>query len=151
MKSIGNPAVTPAVARATTAVMQASAQNFRGALVGGRYTLAKRVGQGGFGVVYQAEDREAGRCAVKLIPFSRGTERVLAQREAAMLEQHPHPGLVGFHGTGRFGPTSTGFVYIAMELGEGSLYQRLHTRGPMPTAEIRDLALQVLDALDHLH
>src|ERR1700691_5753173 len=137
MKSIGNPAVTPAVARATTAVMQASAQNFRGALVGGRYTLAKRVGQGGFGVVYQAEDREGGRCAVKLIPFSRGQERILAQREAAMLEQHAHPGLIAFHGAGRFGPTSTGYVYIAMELGEGSLHQRLHARGPLSLAETR--------------
>jgi serine/threonine-protein kinase len=132
-------------------VDEAAAQNLRGVLVGGRYTLAKRVGQGGFGVVYQADDREGGRCAVKMIPFSHWTERGLAQREAAMLERHAHPGVVAFHGTGRHGATSAGYVYIAMELGEGSLYQRIHGRGPMPAAEVRDVALQVLDVLEHLH
>src|SRR6185437_6319785 len=122
-----------------------------GALVDGRYTLREEVRHGGFGRVYRADDLYGGPCAVKLVPFRRPAERIPAQREAARLEANAHPGLVAFRGTGLFGPTARGFVYIAMELGEGSLHEHVERTGPLPAGEVRELVLSLLDTLDHLH
>lgn len=122
-----------------------------GAVVDGRYTLTGLLGRGGFGAVFRAEDRDGPSCAIKLIPFVHWTERALAQREASLLEEHAHPGLVAFHRAGRFGPTARGFVYIAMELGAGSLDDRLRSHGVLHAGEIRALIFDLLDALDHLH
>lgn len=124
---------------------------FLGTVVDGRYTLTRRIGHGGFGRVFEAADLYGTPCALKLVPFAHWTERALAQREAALLEEHAHPGLVGFRGTGRFGPSARGFVYIAMELGEGSLHDRLVVGGPLRLPELKALVLDLLDALDHLH
>lgn len=122
-----------------------------GTLVDGRYVLGEQVGHGGFGKVFRAEDLYGGPCAVKLIPCTHWADRTLAQREAAWLEESAHPGLVAFRGAGRFGTWSPGFVYIAMELGAGSLHEHLQKSGPMSAAGTRDLVLGLLDALDHLH
>jgi serine/threonine protein kinase len=132
-------------------VAHASPEDLLGAVVDGRYTLRRQVGQGGFGLVFQAEDLYGTPCAIKLIPFAHWADRSLAQREAARLEELAHPGLIGFRGAGRFGPTAGGYVYIAMELGEGSLHERLSVGGPLPLGEVKALVLDLLDALDHLH
>jgi serine/threonine-protein kinase len=122
-----------------------------GAVVDGRYTLRKVLVAGGFGAVFAAEDREGPRCAVKLVPFASFVERAMAQREAARLGDLAHPGLVALRGSGRFGPTARGYVYIAMELGERSLDARVREDGPLDAAELRALLLDLLDALEHLH
>jgi eukaryotic-like serine/threonine-protein kinase len=122
-----------------------------GALVDGRYTLQEEVGHGGFGKVFRADDFYGTPCALKLVPLAGASARMGAQREAARLEQNTHPGLVAFRGVGRFGHGTQGYVYIAMELGQESLHDRIHRVGPLPSADIKDLALALLDTLDHLH
>jgi serine/threonine-protein kinase len=122
-----------------------------GALVDGRYTLQEEVGRGGFGKVFRADDFYGAPCALKLIPCADASARIAAQREAARLEENPHPGVVSFRGAGRFAPGAQGYVYIAMELGQESLHDRVHKVGPLSPAEIKDLALALLDTLDHLH
>jgi serine/threonine protein kinase len=126
-------------------------EDLTGTVIDGRYTLERPVGQGGFGTVYAALDLYGTPCAVKLVPFSHWTERVHAREEAGRLEELACPGLVGFRGAGRFGPTAQGHVYIAMELGEGSLHDRIAVGGPLPLAETRAIVIDLLDTLDYLH
>jgi serine/threonine protein kinase len=142
-----NPATPPAVG--STDVVLAF-PDLLGATIDGRFTLRGLVGQGGFGAVYRAEDRRGEPCALKLIPWQRAADRDLAEREAARLAEHAGPGIVAFRGAGRFGTRSQSFVYIAMELGDRSLEDRLR-EGPLSLAEARALLADLLDALDDLH
>jgi serine/threonine-protein kinase len=127
-----------------------ASQDLLGATIDGRFTLRGLVGQGGFGAVYRADDRDGPPCALKLIPWRRAADRALAEREAARLAEHAGPGIVAFRGAGRFGTRAQSFVYIAMELGEISLEERLR-QGPLSPAETRALVADLLDALDDLH
>jgi serine/threonine protein kinase len=122
-----------------------------GTAVDGRYTLKKLLGRGGFGAVFEADDRYGPPCALKLIHCERLADRGDALREAALMEQHAHPGVVAFQESGRLGAGAGGHVYIAMELGEGSLHDRLYRRGPLPPDELRALLVDLLEALSHLH
>ena len=90
----------------------------------GRFKLLRELGRGGFGVVFEAEDRELGRrVALKLIrPGSRIAERgpEWLQREAEALARLNHPNIVTLHDLGQ-GQTG---AYLVFELLRGR-----HTRG----------------------
>jgi eukaryotic-like serine/threonine-protein kinase len=101
-----------------------------------RYRLAERLGAGGLGVVFAAEDPELGRrVAIKLIRMGSSDARAFArlEREAAALARVSHPHVVGVFDVGRYDPrTATAGdtegwpadvpragAYIVMELCEG--------------------------------
>lgn len=142
-----NPGAPSAVGASDVVI---ASQDLLGATIDGRFTLRGLVGQGGFGAVYRADERDGPPCALKLIPWRRAADRALAEREAARLAEHEGPGVVAFRGAGRFGTRAQSFVYIAMELGEISLEERLRS-GPLGPAEARALLADLLDALDDLH
>jgi len=94
-----------------------------GEVAPGRYKLVEKLGVGGMGVVYLAEDPELGRrVAIKLmepkasgtLPASEGRARLL--REARALAQLSHPNVIAVHDVG----TCADQVFIAMEYVEGS-------------------------------
>jgi len=114
----------------------------------GRYRILHRLGQGGMGVVFAAEDESLGRrVAVKTIAEPDESARKRFRREARAAAGVNHPNVCQVYEIGEDG----GQLFIAMELLEGeSLTDRL-VRGPLPTAEAIALGRGILAALQALH
>ncbi|HUG11315.1 MAG TPA: bifunctional serine/threonine-protein kinase/formylglycine-generating enzyme family protein, partial [Opitutaceae bacterium] len=118
----------------------------------GRYKLLERIGEGGFGVVYMAEQDEPvrRRVALKIIKPGMDTRAVVARFEAerqalAMME---HPGIARvFDG----GATDSGRPYFVMELVRGVPITRYCDEKKMkPGARLR-LFIAVCNAVQHAH
>jgi non-specific serine/threonine protein kinase len=116
----------------------------------GPYRILEKLGEGGMGVVYLAQDeRLQRRVAIKTIheEIADETARERLRREARTAAAINHPGICQVHEIGE----EEGELFLAMELLEGeSLAVRLE-RGPLPVAEALDTAIAVLSALDALH
>ncbi|MGE0703391.1 MAG: protein kinase [Vicinamibacterales bacterium] len=118
----------------------------------GHYSIARKLGEGGMGVVYEARDERLGRAvAVKTMSALAGvkddTARQRFWREARTAASVNHPHICQIYEIGE----DAGTLYIAMELLEGqSLAERLKA-GPLSVSEVLPIALQMLDALAALH
>jgi hypothetical protein len=116
----------------------------------GRFQVAKILGTGGMGVVYEAHDPQLGRkVALKLLqPMTSGErarERLL--REAQAMAQLQHPNVVGVYEAGVHGEQ----VYVAMEYVEnGTLGEWLRAR-PRTWQETVDMLLQAGEGLSAAH
>jgi serine/threonine-protein kinase len=110
-----------------------------------RYRARRQLGRGGFGVVVEAEDVATGRAvAVKLLAALDRVELERFQREARMLAQVHHPGVVRILDVG---VASEGQPYLVMELIPGG---RIARQIP-DLRELVDFVDQVAEALDELH
>ena len=115
------------------------------------YRLLNRLGEGGMGVVFRAEDEQLGReVAVKLLR----TEAVTStewlarfEREARLASSLQHPHICTIHELGEH----DGQPFIVMELLEGRTFKHLVEDGPLPPARVIDFAIQVAEALDAAH
>jgi len=117
----------------------------------GRFQLQRELGRGGFGVVYEALDRDLGRAvAFKAIrPGSRivGRDVEWLRREAEAVARLNHPNIVTLHDFGR-GPTGP---YLIFELLRGeTLGERLRA-GPLPIRDAVRVAVDVARELAHAH
>src|SRR5216684_3159349 len=115
------------------------------------YRVLEKLGQGGMGVVYKAEDTRLGRqVALKLLPagFAGDPDRVTRlQREAQILASLNHPNIAAIYGL----EESNGIRALAMELVEGpTLAERIHP-GAVPIDEALAIAKQICDALEYAH
>ncbi len=115
------------------------------------YRVSMRLGAGGMGVVYEAEDLQLGRrVALKFLPpeFARdevGLRRL--QREARAASALNHPNICTVHSVDRHENDH----FIVMELLEGQTLASRIARGPVPIAELLAIALQIVDALESAH
>src|ERR1700739_730086 len=115
------------------------------------YRILGKLGGGGMGVVYEAEDVRLGRrVALKFIPDNlagdpRSLERF--EREARAASQLNHPNICTIHGI----EDNNGHPFIVMEKLEGqSVKQMIHGK-PMDIDEVLDIGVQVADALAASH
>ncbi|MER6367531.1 serine/threonine-protein kinase [Streptomyces mirabilis] len=129
----------------------------RGTVLGGRYTLAERIGGGAMGDVWRADDTVLERrVAVKilrpeLLDDARFAKRF--RREALILASLDHPGIVDVHdyGENALGDGSR-VAYIVMELVEGRpLDEFLKECGPLPPEQALATTAEALEALHAAH
>ncbi len=118
----------------------------------GRYKLLERVGQGGCGVVYVAEQTEPvrRRVAVKVIKLGMDTKQVVArfeaERQALAMMDHPNIAKVLDAGT-----TEMGRPYFVMELVRGVKITDYCDQTHCTTRERLDLFIKVCQAIQHAH
>ena len=120
-------------------------------VIADRYRLGGLLGTGGMGEVRLAHDERLGRpVAVKLLHRSMAADEGARRRfedEARAAAQLVHPNAVSVFDTG----DHDGIAYIVMECLPGRTLADEIAEGPLPAARVRDLALQVLAALDAAH
>jgi serine/threonine protein kinase/Tol biopolymer transport system component len=115
------------------------------------YKIVRRLGQGGMGVVYEAEDQKLGRLvAIKLLPEATRQDSAALERfwrEARTASSLNHPGICTIYELNESGDQP----FIVMELLEGESLDKLHHRRSMPYPRLLDFGVQVADALDAAH
>jgi eukaryotic-like serine/threonine-protein kinase len=118
-----------------------------GSLVLNRFLIERRIGSGGFGVVYEAWDGRLERpVAVKAIE-QRGEAGRRVLREAQAAARLNHPGIVTLYEMGEEG----GNALLVTELVEGSTLARLSHNGELSDREIGEIGADLCEALDHAH
>jgi serine/threonine protein kinase/WD40 repeat protein len=118
----------------------------------GRYKLLERVGEGGCGVVYVAEQTEPvrRRVALKVIKLGMDTKQVVArfeaERQALAMMDHPNIAKVLDAGT-----TDLGRPFFVMELVRGIPITAYCDQASLSTKERLDLFIKVCQAIQHAH
>jgi serine/threonine-protein kinase len=127
-------------------------QKVREATQLGQYTLLRRIGEGGMGVVWEARHAFLRRrTAVKLLPAERAGEDAVArfEREVQLTSTLTHPNTIAIYDYGR---SAEGVFYYAMEYLEGIDLQALVERdGPQPPGIVAHVLGQICDALSEAH
>jgi tetratricopeptide (TPR) repeat protein len=118
----------------------------------GHYKLLEKIGEGGYGVVYMAEQAEPirRRVALKVVKLGMDTKQVIArfeaERQALALMDHPNIAKVLDAGS-----TETGRPYFVMELVRGIKITDYCDQQNLSTKERLDLFIQVCHAVQHAH
>jgi serine/threonine protein kinase len=132
----------------------------------GRYKLLQKIGEGGCGTVYMAEQEEPvrRRVALKVIKLGMDTKQVVARFEAEgqALAMMDHPNIAKIFDAGVVGsaesqisnrksPIPGGRPYFVMELVRGVRITQYCDQHKLSTAERLDLFIQVCQAIQHAH
>jgi serine/threonine protein kinase len=134
-------------------LVEAKGDPMLGRTLDGRFTILARLGNGSMGTVYRARQHNIGRdVAIKILRSDRALDeaakaRFLREARANSVLVSPHTVTVF-----DFGQSSTGELFLAMELLDGeSLGQRLARVGRLPAEQAVDVARQALRSLAEAH
>src|SRR5436190_23982725 len=115
------------------------------------YRILERIGSGGMGVVYRAEDLRLGRqVALKFLPSEASHDPDAIQRfrrEARAASALNHPNICTIHDVDE----ADGQQFIAMELLEGETLRERIARGSLEIAQAIQIAVEIAEALDAAH
>lgn len=115
------------------------------------YTIIEKIGEGGMGIVYKAEDTRLHRLvALKFLPHSSlpdqaGRERLFHEARAAAALRHP--GICTVYDIEEV----DGRIFIAMDYLEGRTLKDIIAGGPLPIDEAVRITAQIADALETAH
>ncbi|MGA8891767.1 MAG: protein kinase, partial [Anaeromyxobacteraceae bacterium] len=111
-----------------------------GTVIGGRFEVLRELGRGGFGVVFEARDRELGRLvAVKVVRPRRGVDATMLRAEAEAAATLHHPNIVTVHDLGSAG----GEGWLVLELLRGETLEDRLRRGRLPRSEALRVATEI--------
>ncbi|MFQ5865328.1 MAG: protein kinase [bacterium] len=116
------------------------------------YKILEKLGEGGMGVVYKAEDTKLDRLvALKFLPLHLSQaedekERFIHEAKAASSLDHPNICTIY-----EIGETEDGQMFIAMACYEGETLKDKIERGPLPIDEALDVAIQITEGLATAH
>jgi len=117
----------------------------------GRYEVRSKLGEGGMGEVYLADDSQLGRSiALKILPAEVARDQQRLHRflqEARAASALSHPNVAHIYEIGEAG----GVHFIAMEFVEGEPLDKKIDGRALPVTELIDIAIQIADALDEAH
>ncbi len=115
------------------------------------YRIDRKIGEGGMGVVYVAEDTRLGRrVALKILPADVAADserRARFEREARALAALNHPNIVTVHSVEEAG----GVSFLTMELVSGRPLRALLAPRGLPFGQVLDLSIGIAEALEVAH
>ena len=115
------------------------------------YKILSQLGEGGMGVVYEAEDSKLGRkVALKFLPPDLANDDSSLQRfqrEARAASALNHPGICTVHAIEQYESSH----FIVMELLEGETLSEKIRRGPVDLRSLVSMAIEITDALESAH
>ena len=115
------------------------------------YKVLEKIGQGGMGEVYRAEDTNLGReVAIKVLPeqFTQDPQRLARfEREAKLLASLNHPNIAAIYGL----EEANGVRFLALELVPGDTLQERVAKGPVPVEEALEACRQIAEGVEAAH
>jgi serine/threonine-protein kinase len=115
------------------------------------YKVIEKIGQGGMGEVYRAEDTNLSRdVAIKVLPeqFTKDPQRLARfEREAKLLASLNHPNIAAIYGL----EEADGVRFLSMELVPGETLAEKVAKGPVPVEEALEVCRQIAEGVEAAH
>ncbi len=115
------------------------------------YKVIEKIGQGGMGEVYRAEDTNLSReVAIKVLPeqFTQDPQRLARfEREAKLLASLNHPNIAAIHSFEH----SDDIHFLVLELVPGETLAEKVAKGPVPVEEVLEVCRQIAEGVEAAH